>query len=392
MIPRTLEAHLRATASLYPIVAVTGPRQSGKTTLCRAVFSGRPYVSLEALDMRTFASEDPREFLAQYRDGAVLDEIQRVPDLLSYLQVEVDERPDPGRFVLTGSQHFGLSAAIAQSLAGRCGLLTLLPPGLDELRAFPAAPDDLWTLLCQGAYPRIYDRGIPAHQWLGDYLATYIQRDVRQVINVGDLTGFTGFLRLCAGRSAQELNLSALGGDAGVSHNTARAWLSVLETGFVLHRLPAWHANLRKRVVKAPKLHLFDSGLLCHLLGIREPEQLRVHPLRGAVFETWVVAEVYKALVHRGEVPTLFHYRETRGAEIDLLIERALTIAAVEIKSGATIGADFFTQLARFQTQLANLVPPRRVEPFLVYGGDAAQNRSAARVVPWRQVVRLVAS
>lgn len=390
MIPRTLETHLCATASRYPIVAVTGPRQSGKTTLCRAVFADRPYVSLEALDTRAFANEDPRGFLAQYRDGAVLDEIQRTPDLLSYLQTEVDERPEPGRFVLTGSQHFGLSDAIAQSLAGRCGLLTLLPPGLEELRAFPDAPEDLWTLLCQGAYPRIYDRRIPAHQWLGDYVATYVQRDVRQVVNVGDLNSFTGFLRLCAGRGAQELNLTALGADAGISHNTARAWLSVLEAGFVVHRLPAWHTNLGKRVIKSPKLHWFDSGLLCHLLGIREPAQLQVHPLRGAVFETWVVAEVYKALVHRGRAPLLFHYRETRGAEVDLLIEQALGLTAVEIKSGATIGSDFFAHLERFRQELAGAVPARQVAPVIVYGGDMPQDRSLGKVLPWHRIPELI--
>ncbi len=300
MIDRNITPQLRALAGHYPVVALTGPRQSGKTTLCRAVFPDRPYVSLEALDLRAFAQEDPRGFLAEYQDGAVLDEIQRVPGLLSYLQTEVDERPEPGRFILTGSQHLGLSESIAQSLAGRCGLLTLLPPSLDELTRFPNAPDDLYTLLWQGAYPRIYDRGIPAHQWLADYLATYVQRDVRQIVNVGDLQTFSGFLRLCAGRSAQEVNLSALGADAGVSHNTARAWLSVLETSFVLHRLPAWHANLRKQLVKAPKLHLFDSGLLCYLLGIQEPAQLRLHPLRGAVFESWAVAEVYKAQTNQG--------------------------------------------------------------------------------------------
>lgn len=386
MIPRTLEPHLRATAQYYPVVAVTGPRQSGKTTLCRAVFPERPYVSLEALDTRDFATEDPRGFLAQYPDGAILDEIQRAPGLLSYLQAEVDAHPAPGRFVLTGSQHFGLSDAIAQSLAGRCGLLTLLPPSWNELRAFANAPDDLWTLLSQGAYPRIYDRGIPAQQWLGDYLATYVQRDVRQVVNVGDLTAFTSFLRLCAGRSAQELNLSGLGGDAGISHNTVRSWLSVLETGYVLHRLPAWHVNLRKQLVKAPKLHFFDSGLLCHLLGVREAEQLRAHPLRGAVFESWVFSELFKMLVHHGEPPSLFHYRETRGAEVDLLLERGLTLTAVEVKSGATVATDFFRALERFADRMAGAEPAREVTSCIVYGGDQSQRRSRGRVFGWRDV------
>ncbi|MBK5941733.1 ATP-binding protein [Halochromatium roseum] len=389
MIPRALDPHLRQLATYYPVVAVTGPRQSGKTTLCRAVFPDHPYVSLETLDTRDFARDDPRGFLAQYRQGAVLDEIQRVPELLSYLQTEVDERPEVGRFVLTGSQHLGLSEAIAQSLAGRCGLLTLLPPSLSELRAFPNTPDDLWTLLWQGSYPRIYDRAIPAHQWLGDYLATYIQRDVRQIINVGDLQSFMTFVRLCAGRSGQEINLSALGADAGVSHNTARAWLSVLETSFVLHRLPAWHANVRKQIVKAPKLHLFDSGLLCYLLGMREPEQLQSHPLRGAIFESWVVAEVYKGIVHSGQRPNLFHYRESRGIELDLLIENGLRLDRVEIKSGATIASDFFRNLKRFPERPVDGSASDDQRAFLVYGGDSTQQRSDALVLSWRDVGRI---
>lgn len=389
MIPRTLAPHLRQLATYYPVVAVTGPRQSGKTTLCRAVFPDHPYVSLETLDTRDFARDDPRGFLAQYCQGAVLDEIQRVPELLSYLQTEVDERSEVGRFVLTGSQHLGLSEAIAQSLAGRCGLLTLLPPSLSELRAFPNAPDDLWTLLWQGSYPRIYDRAIPAHQWLGDYLATYIQRDVRQIINVGDLQRFMTFVRLCAGRSGQEINLSALGADAGVSHNTARAWLSVLETSFVLHRLPAWHTTVRKQLVKAPKLHLFDSGLLCYLLGMREPEQLQSHPLRGAIFESWVVAEVYKGIVHSGQRPSLFHYRESRGIELDLLIENGRRLDRVEIKSGATIASDFFRNLKRFAERPVDRFASDDQRAFLVYGGDSTQQRSDALVLSWRDVERL---
>ncbi|MCF7977618.1 MAG: ATP-binding protein [Chromatiaceae bacterium] len=391
MIPRTLEPQLRQLATYYPVVAVTGPRQSGKTTLCRAAFPDHPYVSLETLDTRDFARDDPRGFLAQYRQGAVLDEIQRTPQLLSYLQTEVDERPDAGRFILTGSQHLGLSEAIAQSLAGRCGLLTLLPPSLSELRAFPNAPEDLWTLLWQGSYPRIYDRSIPAHQWLGDYLATYIQRDVRQIINVGDLQGFMTFVRLCAGRCAQEINLSALGADAGVSHNTARAWLSVLETSFVLHRLPAWHANVRKQIVKAPKLHFFDSGLVCYLLGIREPEQLQSHPLRGAIFESWVVAEAYKGIVHSGDRPSLFHYRETRGVEIDLLIEKGLRLDSVEVKSGATLASDFFHNLQRFAERLTVGPTTDHQKAFLVYGGDSTLQRSSAQVLSWRDVEKLTA-
>jgi predicted AAA+ superfamily ATPase len=391
MIHRTLETKLRELAGYYPTVLVTGPRQSGKTTLAQMAYPNKPYVSLEALDTRDFARSDPRGFLAEYAGGAIIDEIQHVPELFNFLQGDIDARPDPGRFILTGSQHFGLSQSIAQSLAGRCGILVLLPPSLEELRAFPTAPGDLFTLLWQGAYPRIYDRDIPAHQWLADYTATYVQRDVRQVINVGDLQAFSGFLKLCAGRTAQEINLSALGNDAGVSHNTVRAWLSVLETSYIIHRLQAWHTNIRKQVVKAPKLHFFDSGLACYLLGIREPGQLRLHPLRGAIFESWVVSEIYKACVHSGVLPSLFHYREARGLEIDLVIEQGEELAVVEIKSGATMTVDFFKNLKQFADRMKGAGKTRRIRSHVVYGGEDSQQRSHAKVLSWRHVQRVIA-
>ncbi len=389
MILRTLEQKLHELASYYPAVVVTGPRQSGKTTLCQMAFTNKPYVSLEALDTRDFALNDPRGFLAEYAEGAIIDEIQNAPELLSYLQNDIDTRPDPGRFILTGSQHFGLSQSISQSLAGRCGILVLLPPSLIELRKFPNSPENLFSALWQGAYPRIYDRSIPAQQWLADYTATYVQRDVRQVINIGDLQVFSGFLKLCAGRTAQEINLSALGSDAGVSHNTVRSWLSVLETSYIIHRLPAWYANIRKQVVKAPKLHFFDSGLVCYLLGIREPDQLRFHPLRGAIFESWVISEIYKASVHSGVPPNLFHYREARGLEIDLLVEQSEVLDAVEIKSGATISTDFFKNLKRFPARLKDSGKVRRIRSHVVYGGDDSQQRSNVQVLSWRDVQKI---
>ncbi len=392
MIPRTLQNKLNELSNYYPAVVVTGPRQSGKTTLCQMTFPNKPYVSLEALDTREFAISDPRGFLAEYADGAIIDEIQQAPDLLSYLQSDMDARPETGRFIITGSQHFSLSQSISQSLAGRCGILVLLPPSYEELRAFPNSPGDLFTLLWQGAYPRIYDQNIPAHQWLADYTTTYIQRDVRQVINIADLQVFSGFLKLCSGRTAQEVNLSAIGSDAGVSHNTIRSWLSVLETSYIIHRLPAWHANIRKQVVKAPKLHFFDSGLACYLLGIREPEQLRHHPLRGAIFESWVVSETYKACVHSGGRPRLYHYRETRGIEIDMLIEQAEAMDVVEIKSGATVAEDFFKNLDLFMDRLKNAKAAPSIRKHVVYGGDKSQKRAKAHVLSWREAHHLVPS
>ena len=390
MIPRTLEKKLHELTGYYPAVVVTGPRQSGKTTLCRMAYPGKRYVSLEALDIRDFARNDPRGFIAEHADGAIIDEVQHVPELFNYLQSDIDARPNPGRFILTGSQHFGLSQSISQSLAGRCGILVLLPPSLEELRAFPSTPADLFPLLWQGAYPRIYDRGIPARQWLADYTATYVQRDVRQVINVGDLQTFSEFLKLCAGRTAQEINLSKLGNDAGVSHNTVRAWLSILETSYIVHRLPAWHVNIRKQVVKAPKLHFFDSGLTCYLLGIRDPGQLRHHPLRGAIFESWVVAEIYKSSVHSGFQPGLYHYREVRGPEIDLVIAQAEALMTVEIKSGATVTRDFFKNLKKFSGRMKGAGKTRPVHNHIVYGGADSQRRSDAHVLSWRDISKLI--
>jgi predicted AAA+ superfamily ATPase len=385
-ISRNLAAPLRETAAEMPVVAVTGPRQSGKTTLCRAVFPDKPYVSLEPLDVRDYAAADPRGFLREHAGGAVLDEIQRAPELFAYLQEDVDERPEPGRFIVTGSQHFGLTAAITQSLAGRIAIFDLLPPSLDELARFGQLPDDLWTHLWTGCYPRIYDRDLDPARWLADYTTTYVQRDVRQILKVTDLEAFTTFVRLVAGRTATELNLSALGSDAGVTHPTARSWLSVLEASFLCHRLPAWTRSHRKQVVRAPKVHLVDSGLACHLLGITEPGQLRHHPLRGAIFESWVVSEVLKSRLHRGLQPRLFHFREAKGLEVDLVIEEGNRLTAVEAKSSATVASDFFKALTRFTADADARLPHLDFAARVVYGGDSGQSRSGATVVPWRNV------
>lgn len=369
-----------------PIVALTGPRQSGKTTLCRAVFPDVPYVSLEPLDTRRYAQEDPRGFLAEHRDGAVLDEVQRVPDLLSYLQGIVDEDPAPGRFIVTGSQHFGLSAAITQSLAGRVAMLDLLPLSLDEVMRFDRPLDGLWEVLWTGAYPRIHDRELDPAAWLADYVTTYVERDVRQVLNVADLEAFATFVELAAARTANEIHLSGLGADAGVSHNTARAWLSVLETSFICHRMRPWVRNARKQRIKSRKLHFLDSGLVCQLLGITSGQQLRRHPLRGAIFESWVAAEITKSVRHRGLPARLFHYREAKGLEVDALLEAGNRLIAVEVKSGATVGSDFLRGLARFGATVAADLEGDRYEPRLIYGGDDSQSRSAAEIISWRRI------
>ena len=385
-VPRVLESRLTEAAAEMPVVAVTGPRQSGKTTLCRMVFPAHEYVTLEPLDMREFALEDPRGFLAQHPGPAVLDEVQRAPELFSYLQEAVDRDASPGRYVLTGSQHLGLSEALSQSLAGRVALLHLLPMSVDELEGFGGGMDDLWATVWAGGYPRIHDRELSPARWLADYVATYVQRDVRQLLQVRDLDAFTRVLRLAAGRTAQEERLSALAADAGISHPTVRSWLSVLETSFIIHRLPPWLRNLRKRVVKSPKLHFLDSGLACHLLGIREPDQLRTHPLRGPIFESWVVAEVLKARVHRGHAGDLHHFRENRGVEVDLVVETADRLIATEVKSGATLASDSLTGLKKLRDRIEESALGTETDLRLVFGGDRGQRRTGVDAIPWRQV------
>lgn len=391
MILRDAAQRLRTLAQLYPVVSVTGPRQAGKTTLCRATFPSLPYVSLEPLDVREFAVADPRGFLASVPHGAIIDEVQRAPDLFSYLQAEVDERPTPGRFILTGSQHLALTASVTQSLAGRTGLLELLPPSWAELQRFPSCPTELFEVLWTGAYPRIFDRAIPPDQWLADYVATYVQRDVRQLLNVGDLQTFTTFLRLCAGRTASETHLVRLGADAGISHNTAKAWLSVLEASYLVVRVPAWAPSFRKQVVKSPKLHLVDTGLACYLLGIRSPDQLRTHPLRGALFESWVAADLYKQGAHRGWRRTLHHYRDAAKLEVDLVLRDGADVAVVEVKSGATIAPDFAQGVDRLAEVLMAREPETRVTRFVAYGGRMRQTRGDTTFVPWAEVDGLAA-
>ncbi len=330
--------------------------------------------------MREFAQEDPRGFLAGFRgDGAVLDEVQRTPDLFAYLQRLVDEDETPGRFVLTGSQQFGLHAKITQSLAGRVAMVTLLPFSLDELRAADRLPVELDMLLFRGGYPPIHDRDLDPATWYANYVRTYLERDVRQLINVRDLIQFQRFLRLCAGRTGQLTNLSALGNEAGVSHNTAREWLSVLEASFVVHRLPPYHRNFNKRLIKTPKLHFLDVGLAAWLLGIEEAAQLATHPLRGALFETWTVGELLKGRFNRGRPSNLSFWRDRSGHEVDVLQEDGGRLNAIEVKSGATVTSDGLRGLRKWK-EIAGDVSEKCT---LVYGGKETQRRGGIEIEPW---------
>jgi len=380
MISRSIQSTVEQLACSFPAITITGPRQSGKSTLCRMVFAEHPYANLEQADIRRFASSDPRGFLGQYPDGAVIDEIQRCPDLLGYLQVIIDENPAPGRWILTGSQNLLLLESVSQSLAGRVGVLHLLPLGREEVLRFGAPPDSLDQQMLTGGYPAIYDRNIPPEQWYASYVSTYVERDVRTITNVGDMLAFQRFIELCAGRTGQLLNMASLAGDAGISQPTVKSWISVLETSFLTFRLSPYHANLRKRLVKMPKLHFYDTGLVCWLLGIRTARELRNHPLRGSILETWVVSEIIKRRMHQGVNRPCFYFRDQRGREADMVIDRHDRLQVVEVKAGQTVTDD----VLRIASKASRLLSAdRSVESFLVYGGQSSQQRTDVTVLPW---------
>lgn len=385
MIGRNLVAELRKSARWAPSITVTGPRQSGKTTLCRSAFPEHPYCSLEAPDARAFAAEDPRAFLEQYPEGAFFDEVQRIPDLLSYLQERIDADPAPGRWLLSGSQNFALRASLAQSLAGRTALHELLPLSWDEITRFETYPANLETALLTGGYPRILDRRIEPSAWLRSYVGAYIERDVRAISNIGDLSAFQRFLGLCAGRTGQLLNYSSLADDCGISQPSAKSWVSVLEASFIAFRLPTFAAGIRRRLVKMPKLYFYDTGLACWLLGIRSAEQIVSHPLRGALFETWVVSEVLKSRVHRGMAGNVSFYRDRAGAELDLVIDDAHCTTLIEAKSAATPSASLFDSARRVRALLEGIRP--RMKIAVVYGGAESRRHSDGGVlIPWRDI------
>lgn len=386
IIEREVEPALRELLKGFPVVTVTGPRQSGKTTLTQTVFSGKPYVSLEDPDVRQMALDDPRGFLGRFPDGGVLDEVQRAPQLMSYLQSRVDDDGRMGLFLLTGSQQFGLMSGITQSLAGRTAFVELLPFSVAELRAAGLMPSSLDAMLFTGAYPPIHDRGLKPPAWLSAYVTAYVERDVRQFVKVQDLESFQRFVRLCAGRCGQLLNLSSLAADCGITHNTAKAWISVLEASYILFLLRPHHANFSKRLVKSPKLYFYDSGLLCWLLGIRQADQLAVHPLRGGIFESFVISELVKAGLNRGERPTLHFWRDSNGNEVDVIADVGPKMLPIEIKSGQTLNRDFFGGLERWQALAGELA----ATPALVYGGSGTLVHRDIKVYGWDAVGRVL--
>lgn len=384
MLVRHATAALHRLARSFPAVVITGPRQSGKTTLVREAFPHLPYVNLEDPDRRAAVLADPRGFLARHANGAVLDEVQRTPELLSYLQGVLDASPERGRFVLTGSQQFGLLDGVTQSLAGRVGLLTLLPLANGEL---PAA--DHTTLderLWRGSYPALHaGEAAPwPPDWFTGYVATYLERDVRQLLNVANLLTFQRFVMMCAARSGQMLNLNSLGNECGISQPTARQWLTVLQASHLVTLLPPYHRNFGKRLVKTPKLYFLDSGLLCHLLQIRTPDELALHPMRGAVFETWVVSETLKHRFNQALLADLYFWRDNHGLGVDLVFEHSARLHAVEVKSGATFMPESLNASRRWQ----GLAGADAAPPALVYGGNESFEFKGQPVVSWQDVGR----
>lgn len=379
MIKRAISEKILRHARQYPVITITGPRQSGKTTLCKALFPKWKYFSLENIDTRNYAKNDPRAFLAECpKAGAIIDEIQRVPELASYIQEIVDTKDKPGLFILTGSQNFHLLDTVNQSLAGRTALAVLLPFSYAEIYSDKATSID--KVLITGFYPRIHDKKLNPTEALSFYVSTYLERDIRSLINVTDLAKFEKFIKLCAGRVAQIMNLSSLANDCGISHNTAKSWLGVLEASYIIFFVRPHHANFGKRLIKSPKLYFTDCGLASYLLDIQNARHIAQHPLKGALFENFAVAELLKARTNQGKNSNIYFFRDNIGNEIDVLLENGLSMKPVEIKLGSTINEDYFKGLRYYQ----RLNKKNTEKPALIYGGTQDQHRQAADVLSYR--------
>lgn len=383
MIQRDIASKVLELAQKFPVIAITGPRQSGKTTLLRHLFPSKHYVSLEDLDTRVFAATDPRAFLAGLPEGAILDEVQRVPDLFSYLQGVVDQHHVEGEFILSGSQNFLLMESISQSLAGRAAIMKLLPLSLSELEHTDYSQQKVEEMIFTGFYPRVYDKQIFPADFYSSYVQTYVERDIRQMKSIHDLSLFTRFLKLCAARIGQQLNLSSLANDCGISHYTAQSWLSLLQTGFVVYLLQPHHVNFNKRLTKMPKLYFYDTGLACHLLNLTESSQLQSHYLRGHLFENMVIMEIVKHYANQGKEAAVYYWRDKTGNEIDCLIETQQGMYLIEIKSAQTYHAEFAKNIQYY----VKLNAGRYVlNPIIVYTGEFKQRRENISLIPWNRL------
>ncbi len=388
MIQRTIEPVLRAYAEQFPVVALMGPRQSGKTTLARAVFPDYRYITLEDLDRKAEAHEDPRKFFASlaHEKGVIIDEIQEVPELFSYMQGIVDQEYRPGYFIITGSQNFLMHEKITQTLAGRIALLTLLPLSIVELEKAHKLPQTLEEVLLKGFYPRLYAQNIDIHAWFTHYISTYIEKDVRQILGISNVIAFQRFLKLCAARIGNLVNYADLARDCDISPNTAKAWISVLETSYIIKLLYPYHNNFSKRLIKTPKLYFYDSGLVAAFLGIQHPKDLYSHPMRGALFESLIISDLFKYFYNVGRMPPLYFWRDVQGHEIDCIIEKSLhQLVPLEVKAGMTIRADFFKELAGWGA-ITGQAPE---QGFLIYAGDSDHLRKFGNVISWRRIEKV---
>lgn len=385
MFKRELESEIKGLAKQYPIVTIIGPRQSGKTTVVQHAFPNKLYANLEFPDVRAMAISDPRGFLEQFPEGAILDEIQRAPELLSYIQPLVDEKDLKGMFILTGSHQLELQQAVSQSLAGRTALLTLLPMNLAELNAagFDLSIDE-WLL--KGGYPRIYKDQLDPTKAYRSYFQTYVERDLRQLIQVKDLIQFERFVQILAGRVGQVLNMEEIGGEIGVSSHTVKHWISILEASFILFRLPPYFENFGKRIIKSPKLYFHDVGLAAYLLGIESETQMKRDPLRGHLFENAIILELKKHRLNLGLDPSLFYYRDIQKNEIDVIFKKGHTLVPVEIKSSQTYHSEFIEKLKLFQSVAKERAP----EGFLIYAGDIEQKVQTIQVLNYKHASKII--
>lgn len=386
MIERQLTGKIKQLAQQYPVITLTGPRQSGKSTLVQTVFPELPYVLLEDPDIRTLAQDDPRGFLANYANGAILDEAQRVPELFAYLQGIVDRQTANRPFILTGSQNFLLLESINQSLAGRTAVLRLLPFSYAERQANGLLPATIDELLFQGSYPRLVTNRLEPTDFFPSYIQTYLERDVRSLKNIADLSAFTRFLRLCAGRIGTPLNLSSLASDCSVSVNTAKAWISVLEASYVIYLLPPYYENFSKRLIKSPKLFFYDTGLVCSLLGLRRADLVESFYMRGNLFENLIVSEVLKHYYHRGQQAPCYYWQDKTGREVDLLIETDTGLLPLEVKAGMTLNKAHFDQLSYWNKLSGN----PSSNSYVVYGGSLKQTTSSGAFVPLSELEGLL--
>lgn len=383
MLTRQVESKLKDMAKKFPVITITGPRQSGKTTLCRGLFSDYRYVSLENPDFRSYAQNDPRGFLEEYDNHVIIDEAQNVPQLFSYIQGAVDENKEAGQYILTGSQNFLLLEKISQSLAGRTYVFHLLPFSYKEIAH--KYNQNLLQAIWSGGYPPIYDRQLSPTDFFPSYIQTYIERDVRNVMNIKDLNLFIAFIKVCAGRVGQLFKASAIANEIGVDYKTVQSWLSILETSFIVFRLNPWHVNFNKRIVKTPKLYFYDTGLACNLLRIQQPEDLNFHFAKGALFENYVITEYIKSNRNIGNNNNPYFWRDNTGNEIDLIADSGQQLKVIEIKSGKTIKDDFFKGLNYFDKIQSNFT----IDKYLVYGGDTQRKQYGTQVFPWSEVDKL---